>query len=479
MNSGSTALSNFGRNRTIRPQVLLQPASEAEVLAALHQYAGRRIRAIGRLHSWSEAATADDVLLDLRNLNSVAVEDCNGQPFATIGAGCQIQRALSELERLGNLTLPSVGLVDQQALAGAMATGTHGSGRNSLSHYAAEIRVACYDNSGRPCIRVINDGEELKAARCSLGSLGIVVSIGLNVRPQYIVEEHFAKHQTLDSVLAAEAGFPLQQFYLLPWRWDFFGQHRRISEKPRTALAWLYHQYFSATFDYGMHLAIIPLVRWLKRPALTRFFLGRVLPLFVIRNWVVRDRSQAMLLMQHDLFRHIEIELFVTRSRLPGFLALTRELLSYLSGIDQAPPAAIRNHPELSDVVATLGQARGSYTHHYPICIRRVLPDDTLISMTADRTEDSYAVSFISYEKPDQRAGFDQFARLITRIGLTLFSARPHWGKVCTLDHDEAAALYQSLNAFRNVASQLDPTGRFRNNWVDRVVFGTKELNKE
>ncbi|HVJ67612.1 MAG TPA: D-arabinono-1,4-lactone oxidase, partial [Caulifigura sp.] len=311
-------------------------------------------------------------------------------------------------------------------------------------------------------------------ARCSLGSLGIVLSIGLFVRPQYIVEEHFAQYRTLDTVLAAEAEFPLQQFYLLPWRWDFFGQHRRESQLGPTPRAGLYHQYFAATFDYGMHLVIIPLVRWLRSGWLTRFFLGHILPLFVIRNWIVRDRSQAMLLMQHDLFRHIEIELFVTRSRLHDCLTLTRELLSYLSGASPDIPAAIRNRPELLPLINSVANAHGCYTHHYPICIRRVLPDDTLISMTAGQSEDSYAVSFISYERPDQREGFDTFATLMTQIATVLFAARPHWGKVCTIDHVEANMLYPDLDKFRSIAEQFDRRHQFRNAWVGRVLFGEK-----
>ena len=59
---------NFGRNVAFQPAVHLVPADEQEVLAILKQYAGRTIRAIGRLHSWSDTAVSEDVLLDLRRL---------------------------------------------------------------------------------------------------------------------------------------------------------------------------------------------------------------------------------------------------------------------------------------------------------------------------------------------------------------------------------------------------------------------------
>jgi len=128
------------------------------------------------------------------------------------------------LERQSGGTLPSLGLITEQSIAGAVSTGTHGSGKHSLSHYIDEVRAATYDPAtGKPVIRVISDGSELRAARCSLGSLGVIVSVGFWCRPQYQIEEHFRRYNGLDEVLAAETDYPLQQFYLIPWLW-----HREV-----------------------------------------------------------------------------------------------------------------------------------------------------------------------------------------------------------------------------------------------------------
>ena len=77
---------------------------------------------------------SDDVLLDLQHLNDVKTAQRDGQVWATIGAGCQMKRVLSELERQAGATTPSIGLITEQAIAGAISTGTHGSGKHSLSH---------------------------------------------------------------------------------------------------------------------------------------------------------------------------------------------------------------------------------------------------------------------------------------------------------------------------------------------------------
>src|SRR5689334_10305862 len=96
--SGRT-LTNFGGNLEIRPQLAAAPRSEAELLELLALCRGRKIRIIGRLHSWSEAPITDDVLIDLRHFDQVTVEKSADSVVATVGGGCQIKRALAELSK--------------------------------------------------------------------------------------------------------------------------------------------------------------------------------------------------------------------------------------------------------------------------------------------------------------------------------------------------------------------------------------------
>ena len=189
----SRTMTNFGGNRTFRPELVYAPRDETELLEVLREVRGRRIRVIGKLHSWSEAAVAEDVLIDMRHFQAVRVENRDGRMWVVAGGGCQIKRLLAEIESQGGGTLPTLGLVTEQTIAGAISTATHGSGRPSMSHFIAEMRIATYDAAtGEPVIRVISEGDPLMAARCSLGALGVIVSVGFWARPQYNVEEHFA-----------------------------------------------------------------------------------------------------------------------------------------------------------------------------------------------------------------------------------------------------------------------------------------------
>jgi hypothetical protein len=389
---------------------------------------------------------ADDVLLDLQHLHDVALEPtAEGEVVATIGAGCQIKRALAELDRRG-YTLPALGLISEQSLAGAATTGTHGSGRHSVAHYISAVRLAAYDlQTGEPLIRTISSGRELAAARCSLGCLGIIVSVQIPVRQQYFVEEHLRQYRTLEEVLAAEGDYPLQQFYLLPWCWTYLAQHRREVPGPQSWHAPLYRAYWFTLIDLGLHVLLLLLVQVLRSPLLIRFFYRWLVMLTMIRGCRVVDRSQDQLIMEHELFRHIECELFVTRSRLTEALSLVRE---------------------------SICRSQDFYTHHYAICVRKVLPDDTLISMSSRQAEASYAISLVSYARPSERTGFFRFADEIARTLAERCGARPHWGKYCPLTAPQVQRLYPHLAEFREICQQLDPAGVFRNDWTASLVFG-------
>ena len=457
---------NFGRNRVLQPSAAYTPADEQEVLEILNRHRGQSFRAVGRLHSWSEACLGDGVQLDWRRLNDVQLEPDGDQFVATVGAGCQIKRLLKELNR-GGATLHSLGLITVQTIAGAISTGTHGSGRHSMSHYVEGVRLARYDEStGEAIIDELSDGDSLLAARCSLGSLGIILSVKIRCRAQYNVQEHFTESRRLEDVLDAEESYPIQQFYLIPWRWSYFIQHRREDDGKRSRLAKLYRFYWLSVMDYGLHLQILFLERMLRSRRMIRFAFRRIVSAFLIRKWKVTDRSSSMLVMKHEAFRHIEIELFVPRDQLADALRFTHEIIKVAGGKESTLSAVNQQRIDDLGMQENLDDLQNQYCHHYPICVRRVLPDDTLISMASGGNQDWYAVSFISYARPKRRAGFSLFSSFMARSMSQLFQARPHWGKICPLEANELTSLYPKFDSFRTVCNSLDPQGLFQNEWT-------------
>ncbi len=463
-------ISNFGKNVSFEPEKFCVPEAEGEVLALLSQHRGKKIRVVGRLHSWSKAIVGDGVVLDLHKLNDVRVEQRNGEPWAIIGGGAQIKHIVAELEDKHGLTLPSLGLITEQSIAGAAATGTHGSGMHSLSHYIDEVRIAHYDSeTGEPVVRCITEGDELRAARCSLGCLGVVLSVAIRCRPQYMLEQHFQLVDRLSQVLDAEADFPQQQFYLLPYRWDYLIQHRRKTTRKINGLTRLHRVYWFLTVDVGLHVVLVAMRRWLGTKSLIRMFFRYLVPIFLIRGWRVVDKSQYLLTMEHELFRHIEVEIFVLHQHLPTALEFVQQLLQFLDGdleaIESETWKELARHG-----LDTSVRASKAYTHHYPVCVRKVLADDTLISMASNPTEAYYAISFISYDRPSERDSFFAFADLLVETTIRLFGARPHWGKYCPIDATGSKKLYPKLSEFLLVCEQFDSRNVFRNAWTDSVI---------
>ena len=86
---------------------------------------------------------------------------------------------------------------------------------------------------------------------------------------------------------------------------------------------------------------------------------------------------------------------------------------------------------------------------------------------------DWYAISFISYERPDRRAGFFVFAKFLASSMHVRFGARCHWGKHNPLDLTANEQLYPQLATFRQVVQRFVPHSRFSNVWVHDVLLSS------
>ncbi len=469
-------ITNFGGDTNFVPRHRYTPKDEAEVLEILERHAGGRIRALGSLHSWSDVTVCEDVALDMRYFDQVEISrNEDGTVWATVGGGCVLERLLRALREQTDSTVPAMGVITEQTIAGAISTATHGSGQPSMSHYIDMVRLAAYDpDTGKAKIFEWNGGPELRAARCSLGCMGIILSVRFRCIPDFLVEETVVRRETLEEVLADGANYPLQQFMLVPYRWTFFAFQRRkvatVAEGRKSRLAPLYRAYYLLAIDLSLHVIVKGLLSRLGSPQRVRFFYRRVLPRLTLQNVTVVDRSKSMLTLQHDLFRHEELEIFVPARHIREATELIRHVTTVFAGLSDAPTDRTASELSRIGMLDSLKASRGAYTHHYPILFRKVLPDDTLISMTSGSDEPYYSISFFTYHEPGQREEFYQFVDLLARILVRLYDARLHWGKHFPLAHADVAHLYPSLNEFREICRRTDPAGVFRNQYTERVL---------
>jgi len=185
-----TAWHNWSGSVAAQPARVVAPRSEDELAAAVR--AADQVRVVGAGHSFMPLCATDGTLVRLAELDS-PVELAPDGRSAWAPGGWSLQRVAEALWQLG-VSLPNQGDIDTQALAGAIATGTHGTGDElgSLSSFARGFRVMLGDGSIVECSR---DAEPrlFEAQRLSLGLVGIATRVRIDVVPRYRLEQRIAR----------------------------------------------------------------------------------------------------------------------------------------------------------------------------------------------------------------------------------------------------------------------------------------------
>jgi FAD/FMN-containing dehydrogenase len=182
--------SNWAGTIHCTPQQLATPTTEAEVVDLVRQARrnGQRVRVAGSGHSFTPLCATEELLISLDQLQGLVNVDRLRQQ-ATIWAGSKLY-ALGDLLWEHGLAMANMGDIDRQTLAGAISTGTHGTGRTlgSLSTQVVGIRLVT--GTGEVIeYSATREADLVKAAAVSLGTLGVITQITLQLIPAYGLHE--------------------------------------------------------------------------------------------------------------------------------------------------------------------------------------------------------------------------------------------------------------------------------------------------
>jgi FAD/FMN-containing dehydrogenase len=198
---GMQAWSNWSGRLEAQPAEIVRPSDEAGVRDAVRRAAsaGRTVRSAGATHSHAALVPTAGTIIDMTGLAGVVSVDRAGRT-ARVRAGTRIADLGAPLRAAG-LALHNQGDIDRQAIAGAVATGTHGTGRTlrNLSASVLAARLVLADGDVVEC-SAEREPELLSAARLSLGALGVATELTLSLRDAYRLEEKMWL-EDLDSVL--------------------------------------------------------------------------------------------------------------------------------------------------------------------------------------------------------------------------------------------------------------------------------------
>ena len=184
-----TEWTNWVGNQSFTPAYAAAPRDEEEVAALVRRAAelGAGVRVAAARHSFTPIVQTDGLLLDVSALNGVVATDVPRRR-ATALAGTPIHDFYEPLWSAG-LALKNQGDIDDQQIAGAVATATHGSGIRNRCFSGVVRGVRLVTATGE--VREIGENEPdlLRAAQVSVGMLGVMTQLELEVTAQYRLSE--------------------------------------------------------------------------------------------------------------------------------------------------------------------------------------------------------------------------------------------------------------------------------------------------
>jgi xylitol oxidase len=380
--------------------------------------AGGRVRALGTRHSFNDLADNGATLVTVTGIPAEPVLDPTARTV-TVGAGTSYGALAAWLQDQG-WALPNMGSLPHISVAGATATGTHGSGSRNQILSAAIAALEYVDADGE--LRWAGRGDpDFDGLPVGLGAFGIVVRVTLDVQPTYTVRQDVYAGPAWDRVLA-ELEAVMSAAYSVSLFTDWAGQRIQMAwvkrRLDRTDEA-IPEEFFGAPLDPGPpHLVDAPVdnltVVGVPGPWSQR------LPHFRIDSPPSNGDE-------------IQSEYFIDRA--DGAAALD---------------AVRRLSPQITPLLLVSE-------------IRATAPDRLWLSGSYGR--ETLALHFTWRNWPDQVSA----AVTAVEAALAPFAARPHWGKLTHIQAGQPAALYPRLGDARALFERLDPGGRFSNARLERL----------
>jgi FAD-linked oxidoreductase len=436
--AGSGQWRNWAGTATATPARWAQPRTEAEISAAVKDAAaaGLQVRALGSGHSFTPAAATAGLALDLSLWTGITAADTQ-TGLVTARSGTTL-RALNAAAAEFGLALANLGDIDAQTIAGALSTGTHGTGARlgGLATQVEALDLVLADGSLVTCSASAWP-ELFAAARVGLGAVGVITAVTLRCVPSFTLaadERPMPVEQVIeqfDSLAAVNDHF---EFYWFPYgRQALVKRNNRLApdgpapsaRMPGWRRIWEFEVMENAAFGTLCRLGravprLIPALNRLSSAALSA------------RSYT--DASYRVFVTPRRV-HFVESEYAVPRESLAGVLGELRRAV-----------------PRLAEPVM------------FPVEVRVAAADDIWLSTGYGR--DTAYVAIHQYTGLPYRAYFDLFESVVAEV-----AGRPHWGKMHSLDAARLGRLYPRFDDFRQVRAQVDPEDRFGNPYLSRV-FG-------
>jgi FAD-linked oxidoreductase len=426
---------NWAGTATSQPARWTRPNDVAEIATVIKDALrdGLTVRAVGSGHSFTPAAATDGVAVDLSGWTGIVSADTT-TGHVTVRAGTTVRELNAGLDACG-LAMTNLGDIDAQTIAGALATGTHGTGARfgGMATQIAALELVLADGSVVSCSPTQRP-DLFAAARIGLGALGIVSTVTLRCEPAFVL----AADERPVPIDELQDGFDelADAHDHVEFHWFPYGRKALVKRNDRLPMGTT-----PKPLSQLRHYVEYELLENVTLGGMSR--LGRAVPRLVAPlhrtvDTVLSTRSYSDVC--HRVFvssrkvRFVESEYALPRAELTNVL---RELRLEI--------------PKLADPVM------------FPLEIRVAAADDVWLSTAYGR--DSAYIAVHQYVGMPYRHYFDLFESIMANVG-----GRPHWGKLHSLAAPKLATLYPRFEDFQAVRAEVDPEGRFSNAYTARVI---------
>jgi FAD-linked oxidoreductase len=385
----------------------------------------------GTGHSFTAAAVTDGLLLRPQRLRQVRSVDAEAG-LVTAAAGCTL-RVLNETLLRHGLSLANMGDIDEQTVAGAIQTGTHGTGRDlgSIAAQVAELELVLADGSVVTC-SAEQDPDLFNAARVGLGALGVLTAVTFRVVPAFLLEareEPMRWDEVISRLDEFTAGNEHFEFYWFPHSAGcLVKRNNRTSgpARPLPRLRYLLDDEFLSNSVFGLTCRLGHTF-----PAIIKTVNGFAAKALGARTYA---EPACRVFASPRRVRFKEQEYAIGRAHLPAALGEIRTLFG-----------------------------KRSWRISFPIEVR-VAPADDLWLSTAQGRDSAYIAIHVYYLS-DHREYFREVEAVMTAVG-----GRPHWGKMHTRDASYLRNVFPRFDEFLALRDRLDPQRRFGNVYLSQVL---------
>jgi len=406
-------LKNWAGNIEYSTDQVHYPRLVEEVQTMVKQLPG--YRALGTRHCFNRIADSKAHLISTRDLNKVLSLDTNAHTV-TVEGGIKYGELAPYLDEHG-YALHNLASLPHISVAGSITTATHGSGITNGNLATAVTALELVTGDGK--LRFVDDKEQINAMAVNLGMLGVVTKVTLSIQPRYDIRQTVYEHLPLTTLQAhfeevLSAGYSVSLF--TDWRQDSINE------------VWVKSKDSAPSALFGAPAATRNLHPIADTPA--ENCTGQ---LGIPGPW-------------HERLPHFKM----------GFTPSSgTELQSeYFVPFHHAVEALL--------AIARLGPQISPYL--FISEVRTIAADELWLS--PNRHQTSIAFHFTWHQD------WPAVSRLLPLIEKELapFNPRPHWGKLFTMAPATLQQHYEKLGDFKQLTANLDPEGKFRNEFISLIV---------